>query len=82
MKICQEKHKQLPLQGLAEAARNVTIHQVGQGWSAGPLEVEALVGKLPMIFWVILKACHAGVAGLYSRIQVLVFSDIDIYVRG
>ena len=29
-KTTQEKHKQLPLQGLAEAARNVTIHQAGR----------------------------------------------------
>ena len=30
----QEKHKQLPLQGLAEAARNVTIHQAGKGMNS------------------------------------------------
>lgn len=36
----QEKHKQLPLQGLAEAARNVTIHQVNSGRRDSALLVE------------------------------------------
>lgn len=38
----QEKHKQLPLQGLAEAARNVTIHQVNSGRRDSALLVERI----------------------------------------